>query len=55
MTPSEIAARAAMMPRRRRTRAAEEARRLAAERARNEAYLAQRDRPPPDAHGPGMQ
>ncbi|AKS33832.1 HNH endonuclease signature motif containing protein [Mycolicibacterium goodii] len=47
-TPVELAARAAMMPRRRRTRAAERARHIAAERARNEAYLAQRDRPPPD-------
>lgn len=54
-TLSEIAARAAMMPRRRRTRAADEARRIAAERARNEAYLAERDRPPPNAHRPDRQ
>jgi hypothetical protein len=50
-TPAEIAARAAMMPRRRRTRAAEQARQIAAERARNEAYLAERDQPPPEAPG----
>nr|WP_090274029.1 HNH endonuclease signature motif containing protein [Mycolicibacterium komanii]CRL66930.1 HNH endonuclease [Mycolicibacterium komanii] len=39
--------RSVKMPRRPRTRAAEEARRIAAERALNEAELAERDRPPP--------
>ncbi len=39
--------RSVKMPRRRRTRAAEEARQIAAERALNEADLAERERPPP--------
>lgn len=45
--PLPSADRSVKMPRRRRTRAAEEARRIAAERALNEAGLAEHDRPPP--------
>jgi hypothetical protein len=36
-----------MMPRRRRTRAAERARRINQERALNAAYVAERNKPPP--------
>jgi hypothetical protein len=36
-----------MMPRRRRTRAADRARRINEERALNDAYVAERNRPPP--------
>jgi hypothetical protein len=39
--------RGAMMPQRRRTRAAETARRIRAERALNEALVAERNKPPP--------
>jgi hypothetical protein len=36
-----------MMPRRKRTRAADRMRRILEERARNDAYVAERNRPPP--------
>jgi hypothetical protein len=36
-----------MMPKRRRTRAADRARRIQEERALNEAHVAERSRPPP--------
>lgn len=39
--------RGVMMPRRRRTRAADRARRILGERALNDAYVAERNRPPP--------
>ncbi|MGE2720771.1 hypothetical protein [Mycolicibacterium celeriflavum] len=45
--PPPSAEKSGKMPRRRRTRAAEEARQIAAERALNEAELAERDRPSP--------
>ena len=44
-TPS--ASRGLMMPRRKRTRAADYARRIKRERALNDAYVAERNRPPP--------
>jgi hypothetical protein len=39
--------RGVMMPRRRRTRAADRARRINEERALNDAYVAERNKPPP--------
>jgi len=39
--------RGVMMPRRRRTRAADHTRRILEERALNDAYVAERNRPPP--------
>jgi hypothetical protein len=45
--PPGSANRALMMPRRRRTRASDRARRIQEERALNDAYVAERNRPPP--------
>ena len=41
------AGRALMMPRRKRTRAADHAQRIKRERALNDAYVAERNKPPP--------
>lgn len=46
-TPPPGSGRAATMPIRKRTRAAEELRRIKAERALNDAHIAERNMPPP--------
>jgi hypothetical protein len=44
---AQVSSRGVMMPRRRRTRAADRARRILEERALNDAHVAERNRPPP--------